>query len=313
MYRNADRRAITGLPDCTENALTLAGEANSDGAMKPFIFLACALWCCQAVIADTASFISVADTTISGNNGAMASGGTTHMIVGHLDPSHANTPARALLRFDLSSLPSGIVVTSVTLKVSVTASASAATDTHSLHVLNASWTETSATWIDSGVGPWEEPGGDFAGPPDASVGFSGPGAYTFASTARLITTVQTWATNAVANNGWVLRSQSEAGGRSGRRLNTREALSEQPTLVVGYTIPPPPPPAVTLTRPRVANNTFSFNFVTSNGVSYLVQYKGSLTVGGWIDLTNFSSALGGAVLIEDPLSPTQRYYRVVSP
>lgn len=292
--------------------MTLAGEANSDGAMKPFISLGCALWFCQTAIADTASFIPVADTTISGNNGAMASGGTAHMIVGHLDPNHANTPARALLRFDLSSLLSGIVVTSVTLKVSVTASASAATDTHSLHVLNASWTETSATWIDSGVAPWEEQGGDFAGSPDASVGITGLGAYTFSSTASLITTVEMWVTNTAANNGWILRSQSEASGRSGRRFNTREALSEQPTLVVGYTILPPPPPAVTMTRPRVANNMFSFNFITTNGVSYLVQYKESLTTGGWIDLTNFPGAMGEAVLVEDPLSPTQRYYRVVS-
>ncbi|HTD68317.1 MAG TPA: DNRLRE domain-containing protein [Candidatus Limnocylindria bacterium] len=282
--------------------------------MKPFISLGCALWLCgHPALADTETFIPVADTTISGNNGAMASGVTPHMIVGHLDPDHANTTARGLLRFDLSSLPSGIVITSVTLKVSVTASASAGTDTHSLHALNTGWAETSATWIDSGGAPWEEQGGDFVGAPDASVGIAGVGAYTFASTASLIATVQTWATNATANHGWILRSETESTGRSGRRLNTREAPLDQPTLTVGYTIPPPPLPAATLTQPRVADNKFSFGFVTTNGVSYLVQYKESLTTGGWIDLTNFHGAVGGTNLIEDSLSPTQRYYRVVSP
>ena len=48
-----------------ENQLTLAEEVNSDGSMKLFVSLIGALWFCQAAIADTASFTSAADTTIS--------------------------------------------------------------------------------------------------------------------------------------------------------------------------------------------------------------------------------------------------------
>jgi len=279
LYPNTDGSANTGLPDCTENQLILAGKVNSDGPMKSLIFLVCAVWFCQAAIADTTSFTSVADTTISGNNGARASGVTAHMIVGHL--SQINTPARGLLRFDLSSLQSGIIVTSVTLRVSVTASASAATDTHSVHPLNAAWAETSATWIDSGLAPWEEQGGDFAGTPDASVGIAGIGAYTFSSTASLITTVRMWVTNAASNNGWILRSESEAGGRSGRRVNTREASMDRPTLTVGFRIPPITPPVPVITSPRQAGNQFVFNFVAAAGHSYTVEFKDNLNVSNW--------------------------------
>lgn len=217
------------------------------------------------------------------------------------------------MRFDLTSLPGGVVVTSVNLRITVTRSGSGALDPHTLHPLTKAWTEAAASWTSSGTEAWEEPGGDFVGNPDTSLNVGGVGTYTFSSSPNLIATVQAWVTNASGNNGWVLRSQNEMSGKTGRRITTREAASEKPTLTIGYTVPPPPTPAVTLLAPRTATNRFRFNFITTNGGSYRVQYKNSLSTGSWIDLTNFSGTGNGNLLIEDSLNNTQRYYQVVSP
>jgi hypothetical protein len=219
--------------------------------MKPLLGGWCALLLfCIRALSDSVVLIPAADTTISEDNKAQAIGTATNMIVGHLNPDVANVTARALLRFDLSSLPSGAVVTSAVLSVFLTRNASDTANMHALHRLDLGWLETAATWLSSGLASWETPGGDFEATADATANIgTDTGTYTFSSTTALVNTVQMWATNAASNKGWILRSLSEEGGRNARRFHTREAEIDPPMLTVGYSLPPPPPADFNVTTP----------------------------------------------------------------
>lgn len=208
----------------------------------------------STALAATATFDPVADTTISEDNLAKGTGATDFMMVGHLDPGHANVPSRGLLKFDLSTIPAGMVATSVTLKVAVIVESTAGPHLHTLNRVLTAWTEADANWTSAGPGPWSESGGDFNWIEDAALNIDGLGYHTFSSTPALVATVNTWLTNASENLGWLLRSNEEFDGRNARRLTTREALSFRPELTVNYTAappppPPPPPPDFTVTSP----------------------------------------------------------------
>lgn len=280
--------------------------------MKPIVLLAAWLALAPALFAATATFFPVADTTIAFGDDAQADGSTPTMIAGHLPFIEASS--RALVRFNLSSLPSGVVVTSATVELTASVVAGDVQNiaqAHFLHRLTLGWTEAGAGWTETGGSFWENAGGDFDPVADASVPIAGVGTYTFASTAGLVGTVQQWATNAAANFGWALRSEAEDAGKSGRRFNTRETASGRPKLVVGYFVPPPP---VILKNARSGGASFTFEFTALPGSSYTVQFKPTVDAAVWTTLSTHPAPASPTVIpIQDALTPTNRFYRVISP
>jgi hypothetical protein len=277
--------------------------------MKPIVLLAAWLALAPTLFAASATFFSVADTTISPDDEALADAASATMIVGHLP--NPEVASRALLRFDLSSLPSGVVVTSATVEVTASVVADATANTHLLHRLTLGWTEAGASWTDTGGDFWENAGGDFEPASDVAAPIAGVGAYVFTSTPGLISTVQQWATNAASNFGWALRSAAEDSGRNGRRFNTREAASGRPKLVVGYFVPPPP---VTLVNPRIAGANFRFEFTALPGSSYTVESRPRADSGTWTTVSTHPAPLSPTVIpVAHALTTSNRFYRVVSP
>lgn len=277
--------------------------------MKPIVLLVAWLALAPTLFAASATFTSVADTTISPDDEALADGASVTMIAGHLP--NPEVASRGLFRFDLSSLPSGVVVTSATVELTASVVADPTVNTHLLHRLTLGWTEAGASWTATGGDFWENAGGDFDPASDASAPIAGVGTYVFASTAGLVNTVQQWATNAAVNFGWVLRSAAEDSGRNGRRFNTREAASDRPKLVVGYFVPPP---SVTLTNARVAGANFRFEFTALPGSSYTVQSRPQVDSGAWTTVSTHPAPLSPTVIpVQHALTPTNRFYRVVSP
>ena len=281
--------------------------------MKPILLLAVWLALAPALFAATATFVPVADTTISPEGKALADGVSTTMIVGRLNPLTEDVPVRGLLRFDLSSLPSGAVVTSATVQVRMTAASDPSAHTHLLHRLTRAWTEGGADWDQTGAEFWENVGGDYATAADASRLMTGPATYLFASTSGLVDTVQFWTTNGAANFGWILRSAAEDDGRNARRFATRENTTpaDRPQLVVGYFVPPPP---VTLSTARVEGANFRFEFTAQPGSSYTVQSRPSVDTGAWTTVSTHPAPVSPTVIpVQHALTPTNRFYRVVSP
>jgi hypothetical protein len=163
---------------------------------------------------------------------------------------------RALLRFDLSSIPSGSTVSAVTLDLVIDRVAAAAGGIQSLHRVTgpAPWVEGTGTGTGLGGGqggtlvagaacwnapqqggtPWATAGGDFVAAPSAStdVGFgtgvqswSGPG---------MVADVQAWVDGAATNDGWILIGD-ETTDRSARSYVSSEGASNRPVLSVTYT------------------------------------------------------------------------------
>src|SRR5947207_6033449 len=154
----------------------------------------------------TASFNPTADTTLmeSAPNNNFGDG-TSFQAGGRRQGGRT----RGLFGFDLSSVPAGSSISSVTLTLNMTATPhdGGVNSVFDLHRLNDSWGEGNgsdhggsaagagqSTWnnrLGSGT-PWTTPGGDFAAGVSASRSMTGSGSYTFSSTVGLVSDVQGW-------------------------------------------------------------------------------------------------------------------------
>lgn len=161
---------------------------------------------------------------------------------------------RALLRFDLRSIPAEQLVVSVSLRLFETRSM----DDHAVrvHRLLAPWGEGpsdggtvgsgapaqagDATWRWSsfGVTEWAQRGGDFVAQASAAtpVG-SAPAAYTWASTPSLVADVQGWLDQPDSNFGWILIGAEPADARTAKRFDSRQGAVAPQLWVVTSPVP----------------------------------------------------------------------------
>ena len=164
---------------------------------------------------------------------------------------------RALLAFDLTSIPSGSTITSATLTLNMSRSKASGVNV-SLHRASASWGEgTSNATQEEGQGApatpgdatwahrfyptsfWATVGGDFRSTTSAVVNVSREGPYSWSGTG-MVADVQAWLNNPGTNFGWLIRG-NEVQDRTATRFDSHENLtvSARPVLRVGY-VPPQP-------------------------------------------------------------------------
>jgi hypothetical protein len=225
-------------------------------------------WCllpllCHQLSAATLTLPAVSDTSLFENKPDSNLGATT-LVSG---TNHKYSRSRGLFQFDLTSLPSGIVVTQVEVRLHVTRQPDpdqppgpVASD-FSLHRMWVSWGEGigssltgsvaaagDATWNERHFAntPWGTPGGligtDYAENPSSTTSIGDVGAYVWGSSSTLIEDVQTWVNDPAANFGFILVNESEGTLGSGRRFASTEQsdnLSPAPELVITYLIPEP--------------------------------------------------------------------------
>ena len=205
--------------------------------------------------AATISLAPIADTTLqeafaSNNFGD----GTSFQAGGRRQGGRT----RGLLLFDiLGNIPAGSTITSVSLSLTVVKVPSGGVaSTFDLHRALAGWGEgngsdhggsaagaNQATWINrlgSSGSPWTTAGGDFSPTVSASRVVAGLGAYSFSSTANLVSDVQGWLDGPAADFGWLVQSQSEVTATSIRRFANRTDVTNAPTLTIQYTATPEP-------------------------------------------------------------------------
>jgi hypothetical protein len=208
-------------------------------------------------VADTAVLTPVADATLFEppfKDLQRASGSGQYLYLGRTSRDRLR---RSLLRFDLSSIPAGATITSVTLQVAVTRSFTIAVDA-GLYLCTASWGEgasDSGTPGGGGVDPepldatwatsfwpdvlWTTPGGDYLPDVRAVASMAEAGTSTlWTSSPLLVADVQSWLDEPATNHGWLVRHVDESllgfSKQIGSRENEDPAL--RPTLTVEYTI-----------------------------------------------------------------------------
>lgn len=208
----------------------------------------------SAATADVVTLGASRDNTLFENaNGAVSNGAGVNMFVGRNSQGGIR---RGLVAFDLSAIPAGSTITSVSLMLLASQTQGPAGEV-ALYRTLADWGEGSssstggggapsqpgdATWIHTSFNTsfWTTPGGDFAPEASASLLVSDPGAYVWSSTSELVADVQGWLDNPGSNFGWGLIGQESSTGTA-KRFETRENEVEgsRPLLRVEYVVPAP--------------------------------------------------------------------------
>jgi hypothetical protein len=233
-------------------------------ARVPYLLL---LLACFVGDARAATFGALLDNTIYQNTPSNSDGQGPDMYVGDLGSRSGSpgSPRRGLIQFDLSAIPPGSIVTSVTLTLKLTLSAggSSGTTPVTLHEMLASWGEgASSAPVAGGLGvaalpgdatwtnrfwngaTWTTPGGDFDAvvSSTANVGQVASGSSLTVNWlgAGIQGDVQEWVDHPNANFGWILIGD-ETGVNNARRFATAEnvTVSLRPVLTVNFTVPEP--------------------------------------------------------------------------
>jgi hypothetical protein len=193
------------------------------------------------------------DNTLYSEDGTLSNGAGQGTFSGQTRRSGAR---RALLRFDISALPSGSQNVSGSLELTCTRSISQAIPC-TLHRVTADWGEAAsdagepggsgapaepgdATWthrfFDSTI--WTTPGGDFFATPTSTTNIAGPDLYVFAD---LAADIEFWQVNPDQNFGWIIIGD-ESQPTSAKRFGSRENLDPlvRPKLTIVFDPPPCP-------------------------------------------------------------------------
>ncbi|HYM79902.1 MAG TPA: DNRLRE domain-containing protein [Candidatus Limnocylindria bacterium] len=189
-------------------------------------------------------------------DGNLSNGAGEVMFAGRNNTVPGENLRRALIAFDLSSIPSGSIVTNATLRLRCSQVPLVWSPTvQSLHRVRADWGEGAsnagspggsgilaepgdATWSQRffPATPWANLGGDFVASFSAAQTIDSVGDYTWGSTAEMVGDVQLWVLKPGASFGWILIG-NEATAQSSRRFDTKENTNPavRPLLHVEYT------------------------------------------------------------------------------
>jgi len=226
--------------------------------------IAFGLLAARRVAADTLTFQPVADTTLIGIAPDNNLGGAGFFNAGAAGNGYLN---RALLRFDLTIIPTGSQILGVSLTMDVVREPAAdrQNSLFSLRQVFVPWGEGiqvpaesnspglgslaapgEATWNHrfAGGAPWTVPGGragtDFSTVLSSTAFVYGIGdPVQFESTPELIADLQHWVDNPGANFGWLMMTESEDVRRTARGFASRES-GFGPTLTVEFVAVPEP-------------------------------------------------------------------------
>lgn len=209
--------------------------------------------------ADVVELSAVQDTTLYEDvSGRLGNGSGQYLFVGRTWDQNGidKLLRRALIKFDLGSVPTGSTINSANFGFTIDQVPPAATSaTISLHTMTEDWGEgasnapgpegrgtlaqiNDATWLhrffDSQL--WDTAGGDFAAVAVASEPISSsPQSVTFATSPQLVAAVQAWVDNPASNHGWVLLGD-EVFPQNARRILSRENSGPgNPLLTLDFT------------------------------------------------------------------------------
>lgn len=241
--------------------------------MKAFLALLLSLAaCCSGSVHGAVITLGAdRDTSIFQNSVNNAGGGGPGLFAG---TNGSNSPRRALIAFDLSSIPAGSAITDVQLTLTLGQVAGMGPDTATIGLfdLTRNWGEGTANSGASGIGGsgngaaagtgdatwnaamfpgtlWTTAGGDHAATASASL-FLGTRTletpFTWLSTPQLVADAQGWLDNPATNFGWELINAVESSASSVFGFYSSEqhtfpggSVSQEPVLQVTYTVPEP--------------------------------------------------------------------------
>jgi PKD repeat protein len=197
------------------------------------------------------------DNTIYEDNTNNSNGAGAFLVVGR--PSGSSSPGaeafarRAMVQFNLASIPANSTINTAALQVVSDTPAMTGPETITIHRITEGWTEgtsnagasagagalaagNGATWINrtTPATAWSSAGGTFIGTSSGTMAVNTAGTHT---STTLVPNVQAWLDGTLSNFGWMLRSD-ETMPDSAKRFISREGATA-PRLVINYTRPLP--------------------------------------------------------------------------
>jgi hypothetical protein len=177
-------------------------------------------------VLSTANLAPSEDTYIDSNNSSTNFGSSTGMTIDKSGGGAGNQ--RALLNFDLSSIPAGATINSATLTMEAT-NIDGPLNIDVYEVLE-NWSEANATWDERDTATsWTTAGGEFNATAEATLNTSSTGQHTWDITAL----VQDWIDGTRVNNG-ILVGSPDTGTNVTATYDSSEG-SVSPLLQIDYT------------------------------------------------------------------------------
>lgn len=214
----------------------------------------------------TVNLLPVRDNTLYERPlGDLSNGAGDHLFFGQTGPNAGNVLRRAVLAFDLSSIPGGSNVLDAQLSINVNmVPPGPGSFDATLHRSLADWgegtsdapgpegggtsaTTDDATWIHTFFDTqlWANPGGDFVAAASATTNLNNSVGLFIFDSEELVNDVQDMVFNPGDNFGWMILGD-ETDPMNARRIASREnpTAGSQPMLSVTFIPngPPPPPP-----------------------------------------------------------------------
>jgi hypothetical protein len=263
----------------------------------------------------------VADTHIASELPASNFGTANPLLVG----ISATFPPiqRGLLRFSFEDIPSGAVVTGVTLRLVAIGGPREASD-FDLNRLLVEWSESGATWVTRlSATPWTAAGAaagaDYVTPASimgqlTPVPMGGPPTTNDFSSPGMVEDVQLWLNDPGTNFGWILHATGGMAG-TGRQVASREDPTRKPMLIVEYTLSEPPPATPpTISGTMLEEGSIRFSFNAESNRTYAVEFRDSLVAGNWSVVTNIPALSADSILhITNSIAGGEGYFRVGTP
>lgn len=216
--------------------------------------------CAGLAHADVLQVGAAKDNTLFQNAFGEISNGVGAAIFAGRNAMANDSIRRGLIAFDISSIPAGSVIESVTLNLYMTQSVSGDSNV-GLHRVTADWGEGASSSGSGGAGGgsgataetgdatwlhrfydatlWTNAGGDFVAGASATTSVGGVGSYSW-SGSGLTADVQNWLDNG-GNFGWLIKGD-ESRSSTAKRFASHDDQNDpewQPKLTVTYTVPAP--------------------------------------------------------------------------
>jgi hypothetical protein len=187
-------------------------------------------------------------------NGSLSNGAGDYFFAGKTGSGFIR---RALLKFDITTIPAGAVIDSVKLTLNMSRTQPGNNELIELHRVLSDWgegnsdasanegsgapaTSGDATWIHTFFATqfWTNPGGDFESTVSASQSVGDIAFYSWGSTAQMVSDVEDWLDNPSNNFGWAILGNETANSTS-KRFDSKDNpnINNQPLLTVYYTPP----------------------------------------------------------------------------
>lgn len=179
------------------------------------------------------SYVGMTDTKIAAKSATKNYGNDTKMTI------DGNPDEAGLFKWDVSAIPVGSIITTVSIEFNVTSSSK---DSYELYALQRAWDELSATWQRALTGSnWGTAGANGASDAQSAVlgqlAATSKGTYKINFNAAGLSVVQQWINDPSQNYGIIIKDYAVT---KAVEIATSEAktASQRPKLVINYSDPP---------------------------------------------------------------------------